>query len=264
MKSAKIVVLGVAGVAAVGAVMLTSNLRTPPQAIVQTIRETVPTDEVLVVASDLPIGTVVNESHLRWQAWPKGSTSQSMILRSSSPDAITDITGSVARVAAVGGEPVNRDKMIKGANAGFLAAILPSGSRAVAINIASSGARSAGGFILPNDRVDILRTFRDDDATRQRASEVYATETILQNIRILAIGQRVQEVNGEKVVTGETATLELDPKQSELVMLAQRSGELSLALRSLADAGKAPERIADDDRGLTIVRFGVSQSGGRR
>jgi pilus assembly protein CpaB len=265
MKSAKLVVLGIAGAAAASAVWLTSGLRTQPPPVVQTVTQTTPTDEVLVLANDLPVGTVVNASHLRWQAWPTAALSQGMIVRTAKPNAIEDISGSVARAPAIAGEPVNRDKMIKGNNAGFLAAILPSGFRALAINIASSGARSAGGFILPNDRVDILRTYRDDEATRARNTEVYSTETILQNIRVLAIGQRIQEVNGEKVVTGETATLELEPRQAELIMLAQRSGELSLALRSLADANKPPEKVKDDDEeSMTIVRYGVSQTTGKR
>ncbi len=94
---------------------------------------------------------------------------------------------------------------------------------------------------------------------------MFLAETILQNIRVLAIGQNVQERNGEKVVVGETATLELDPRQSELISLAQRTGELSLVLRSLADANKPSDiPVAREDAGLTIVRFGVSQTVGKK
>jgi pilus assembly protein CpaB len=268
MKSAKIVVLGIAGTAAAAAVWLTSGLRTPPPAVaplVERVVQTTPTDEVLVAANELPVGTLVNNTHLRWQAWPTAALADGMIVRSKSPNAIEDVAGSVARLSSLAGEPIVPHKMVKGPNAGFLAALLPSGMRAVAINIASSGARSAGGFILPHDRVDILRTYRDDEATRARNSEVYSTETILQNVKILAIGQRFEDRGGERVVTGETATLELEPRQAELVMLAQRSGELSLALRSLADANKPPTKISDDDKdGLTVVRFGVSQQSGKR
>ena len=75
---------------------------------------------------------------------------------------------------------------------------------------------------------------------------------------MLAIGQTIQERNGEKVVTGETATLELTPAQAETVTLAQKIGQLSLALRSLADAqrGRTPMREGRDS-GLTVVRYGV-------
>jgi pilus assembly protein CpaB len=163
------------------------------------------------------------------------------------------------------GEPIRKDKLIKGANGGFMSAILPEGRRALAINIVSSGARTAGGFILPNDRVDVINTRRDDEATRIRQADAFVSETILQNIRVLAIGQNVQERNGEKVVIGETATLELDPRQAEVVTLAQRMGELALVLRSLSDASKPEENpVSRDEAGLTIVRYGVSQTIGKK
>jgi pilus assembly protein CpaB len=188
-----------------------------------------------------------------------------MITKDRVPNGLEDTVGSISRAPSLAGEPIRRDKMIKGANGGFMSAVLPTGMRAVAINIVSSGARSAGGFILPNDRVDIMRTGRDDEATRSRQTETFTTETILQNIRVLAIGQNVQERNGERVVIGETATLELDPRQAELIMLAQRSGELSLALRSLADANRPSEApVSREDAGLTIVRFGNAQTIGKR
>ena len=152
-----------------------------------------------------------------------------------------------------------------------MSAILPEGRRALAINIVSSGARTAGGFILPNDRVDVISTRRDDEATRIKQADVFVSETILQNIRVLAIGQNIQERKGlfqseaEKVVIGETATLELDPRQAEVVTLAQRMGELALVLRSLSDANKPVENpVSRDEAGLTIVRYGVSQTIGKK
>jgi pilus assembly protein CpaB len=267
MKPAKLIVLGVAGFAALSAVWLTSSLRTP-QVIVapqQASAPTVPMTEVLIASLDLPVGNAVTQDQLRWQPWPKTAVSDLMITRDAMPNGLEETVGAISRAPSLAGEPIRRDKMIKGANGGFMSAVLPSGMRAVAINIVSSGARSAGGFILPNDRVDVMRTGRDDDATRSRQAEAFTTETILQNIRILAIGQNIQERNGEKVVVGETATLELDPRQSELIMLAQRTGELSLALRSLADANKPAEvPVAREDAGLTVVRYGQSQTIGKR
>jgi pilus assembly protein CpaB len=266
MKPAKLIVLGVAGVAALSAVWLTSGLRTPQ--VVMKSQEAAPSvamTEVLIASVDLPVGSTVNADQLRWQPWPRTAVSELMITKDRTPGGLEDTVGAVSRAPSLAGEPVRRDKMIKGANGGFMSAVLPTGMRAVAINIVSSGARSAGGFILPNDRVDIMRTGRDDEATRSRQSETFITETILQNIRVLAIGQNIQERNGEKVVVGETATLELDPRQAELIMLAQRSGELSLALRSLADANKQAEApAAREESGLTIVRFGNAQTIGKR
>jgi pilus assembly protein CpaB len=269
MKPAKLMVLGVAGVAALSAVWLTSSLRTP-QVIVKTETQasapSVSTTEVLVAAIDLPVGSSVTPEQLRWQQWPRSAVSELMITKDREPKGLEDSAGAISRSPSLAGEPIRKDKLIKGAAGGFMSAVLPSGMRAVAINIVSSGARSAGGFILPNDRVDIMRTGRDDDATRARQIETYATETILQNIRVLAIGQNIQERNGEKVVVGETATLELEPRQAELIMLAQRSGELSLALRSLSDANKTVEApvAPREEGGLTIVRYGNSQTVGKR
>jgi pilus assembly protein CpaB len=265
MKPAKMMVLGVAGVAALSAVWLTSGLRTP-QVVVREAQapESVPMTDVLVAAVELQVGSQVNAEHLRWQRWPTASLSEFMITKESMPTGIDEISGSISRGASLQGEPVRRDKMIKGANAGFMSAILPTGRRAVAINIVSSGAKTAGGFVLPNDRVDILRTGRDDDATKSRQSDVFVSETILHNIRVLAIGQNVQERNGEKVVVGETATLELDPKQAELITLAQRTGELSLVLRSLADNKAIETPTTREETGLTIVRYGVSQTVGKK
>ncbi len=266
MKPAKLMVLGVAGVAALSAVWLTSSLRTP-QVVVQAAApvQTIPMAEVLVAAAELPMGSGVTAEQLRWQGWPRSALSEAMITKDSMPNGIAEIAGSVSRASTMMGEPVRRERLIKGANGGFMSAILPEGRRAVAINIVSSGAKTAGGFVLPNDRVDVIRTGRDDEAGRSKQAEAFVAETILQNIRVLAIGQNVQERNGEKVIVGETATMELDPKQAELITLAQRTGELSLVLRSLADANKSVEApVAREESGLTIVRFGVTQTIGKK
>ena len=158
---------------------------------------------------------------------------------------------------------MRRDKLIKAGAGGFMSAILPSGERAVAIKIDNGGDTSAGGFILPNDRVDVVQLARDDDATKARGVEVMTAQTILANVRVLAIGQNVEEQNGKKVVTGANATLELDPDQVNLIVLAQRAGgaNLHLALRSLADSGGPAEtRLGGAARsGLTVIRFGAAQ-----
>ncbi|WP_347976586.1 Flp pilus assembly protein CpaB [Bosea vestrisii] len=158
----------------------------------------------------------------------------------------------MARAPLYSSEPVRREKLLK-ADSGFLSAILPPGKRAVAITTDNRGANTAGGFILPNDRVDVVRTSRDDSNSKDGSPPV--SEILVANVRVLAIGQSIQEKNGEKVVIGETATLELDPKHVEAVTLAQKTSTLSLALRSLQDAGeKSPP---SDEGGLTLVRFGV-------
>jgi pilus assembly protein CpaB len=136
--------------------------------------------------------------------------------------------------------------------------------RAVAVSIDTRGANSAGGFILPNDRVDVIKTSRDDEGSKSSGGDIQTAETVLSNVRVLAVGQNVQERGADRVATGETATLEVSASQAELLALAQKVGQLSLALRSLSDAGQT-ERVQDDSNGgLTVVRYGVARSVAKR
>ena len=175
----------------------------------------------------------------------------------------------MTREAFLRGEPMRRDKLVKGGNSGFMSAILPSGMRAVAIKIDSAGDSSAGGFILPNDRVDVISIFHDEEASKARGTTVIGARTILANVRVLAIGQNVQEENGKKVVVGANATLELDPAQAELIILAQQTGNsnLHLVLRSLADSAGQAETVGEANGtnadSLTIVRYGAPQAATR-
>jgi len=246
MKIARLAVLGIALAAGVAAAFMISGSKGPsPTVEVTAPQPLVESDDVLVAAHALDVGAPVGEADIRWQAWPRPEIAAGMIVKSAEPNAIDDIKGSVSRGEFFPGEPMRREKLVKGPNSGFLSAILPSGYRAVAINIDNAGAASAGGFILPNDRVDVLRTFRDDEAGKQLGTDVYRSETILTNVRVLAIGTNVQEKNGDHVVQGSTATLEVDPRQAEQLILAQRVGQLSLSLRSMADAGKTDDVSSD-------------------
>jgi pilus assembly protein CpaB len=154
---------------------------------------------------------------------------------------VEKLKGSIARLAMYGGEPLRRSKLV-GEGQSFMSSILPSGSRAVATQIAAD--TSAGGFILPNDFVDVIMTRRSDTAG---AGSGFITETILQNIKVLAIDQAIQEdEEGRRVKVGETATLELTPQQAEIITVAQQMADrLTLALRSVADAQEEPQAEAD-------------------
>jgi pilus assembly protein CpaB len=264
MKRARLAVLGVAIVAGGGAAIMMSGGDPPPPVVVQAPAPKLDTVDVLVAAVDLPMGQTLKPSDLRWQPWPANMTPNGAVKRSDAPGALEETAGSIARTALLGGEPIRRERLIKADGSGFMSAILPSGMRAVAISIDTRGATSAGGFILPNDRVDLIRTYRDDESSRNGGVDTHLSETILANIRVLAIGQNVQERNGEKVVTGETATLELTPGQAEVVTLAQKTGQLSLALRSLADAHQDTPREERADQALTVVRYGVPKQAPKR
>jgi pilus assembly protein CpaB len=265
MKSARLAVLGIAILAGgAAAYMMSGGDPTPPPHV-----EAAPvmnTVDVLVAAADIPTGQSLKSADLRWIAWPAESTPSAVIRRSEFPNAVEETVGSIARSNFFGSEPIRREKLIKADGSGFMAAILPAGMRAVAISIDTRGASSAGGFILPNDRVDIIRTYRDDESSRSGGVDVHMSETILTNIRVLAIGQNIQERNGEKVVTGETATLELAPAQAEMIALAQKIGQLSLSLRSIADANQTQDapRVDRAENALTIVRFGVPKQSAKR
>ncbi|NNM74943.1 Flp pilus assembly protein CpaB [Enterovirga aerilata] len=260
MKPARLIVLvtalGAAGLAAV--IMMRSG--EPAQVVVQT--ETAPSKsiDVLVASADLPIGQVLKPGDIRWQPWPADLAPTGALTRDAAPNATAELEGSLVRVPFVAGEPMRREKLVRADGAGFMSAILPSGMRALAISIDTRGATSAGGFILPGDRVDVLRIYRDEEASKAGGSDVQVAETLLSNVRVLAIGQNVQERQGERVVTGETATLELNPSQAELLALAQRQGQLSLALRSLADAKQVASRDDRSDGALTVIRAGVARA----
>lgn len=266
MNIARLGVLGVAVLAGGVALYLSGGQKPIAPAVVELVKPApqIEMDEVLVAAKEIGFGAVIGEQDLTWQQWPKNTVPFGLIRKSEKPTAVADYKGAVARGTFVPNEPLRPEKLIKGQNAGFMSAILPQGSRAVAINIDSGGATTAGGFILPNDRVDIVRTYRDEEAAKAGGGDTFNSETILTNVRVLAIGQNIEERrNGEKVVVGSNATLELDPRQAEMIILAQRVGQLSLVLRAMVDSAKpgeaatSPVPDAGSDKNLTIVRFGV-------
>ncbi len=263
MKKSRLLVLALAVAAAGGAFVLANAPK--PEVVEATAPVAAPppqADEVLTAAHDLPIGTILADADLAWQSWPKSAVGTSMIAKGADPKAVEDIKGSIVRSPSVAGEPIYRDKLIKGAGSGFMSAILPTGMRAVAINIDSQGSTSAGGFILPNDRVDVVHTFNDQSKAAASGGQATVTsETLMRNVRVLAIGQNVQEKNGQSVVVGSNATLELDPVQAETVILAQRIGQLSLTLRSALDANKDSAVAEKSDKTFTIVRYGTATEG---
>jgi pilus assembly protein CpaB len=255
MKPARMAILGVALSSGLLAGYL-SSIATKPETVppAQAKVVEVAATDVLVAATDLPLGAKLGASGLRWLPWPANGLSSTMILKSEVPDAIAQFTGSMVRDSFVGNEPIRREKLIK-ADSGFLAAILPEGKRAFAISIDQRGSNSAGTLILPNDHVDVISIFKDWKASKSQDGEVYSSEILLQNIRVLAIGPNIEERNGARVAVGETATLELDPEQGNAIALAQRTGSLALALRSVADASALqPARVSDATATVSIVR----------
>jgi len=256
MNNARIVVLAIAiGAGGIAAYLARGSDDNPapaqPVAQLQTV-------DILVAKSDIGLGHSVKPDDLQWQTWPAATTSNSFISRANKADAIKEITGSIARSPFIAGEPIREQKLVKADGSGFMAAILPAGYRAVSTEI--SPETGAGGFILPNDRVDVLLTKRDKSMDGKGA-DIAVSEIILSNIRVLAIDQAPKEKEGASALVGRTVTLELKPDQTEMLARSRQSGTLSLALRSIADIKtvEKPEEPAERrGENLNVIRYGVA------
>lgn len=257
MKAARVVVLAVA-LGAGGVAALLAGRSDKPQDQKPAPVATVVSVDVLVAKADIPIGHRLSPQDVTWQAWPASASSGNFIRKQDNPGAIEGLTDSIARASFVSGEPIREEKLVKAKGSGYMAAILPPGMRAVSVGVSAES--GASGFILPNDRVDIVLTRRDKEAEKAAGTEVHVSETILSDVRVLAIDQQVEEKNGQKVVVGKTATLELTPSQVETVELSRSIGTMSLALRSITDIGKGKPAADNDSRtgAVNIIRFGVN------
>jgi pilus assembly protein CpaB len=260
MKPARIIVLVIAVVAGGIAAFLAGRSEPPPPPPAPVAQ--LETTDVLIAAADVGLGNKVTAQDLRWQTWPAAAAGSNFIRKNERPDAINELVGSVARAPFSAGEPIREGKLVKANGSGYMAAILPQGMRAISVEI--SPETGAGGFILPNDHVDVILTRRDKAAERTSGgAEVHTSEVILSNVRVLAIDQTVEEKNGQRVVVGKTATLELSQSQAETLARSRQQGMLSLALRSLVDFNGKDQPETDDDsggrrRGVDVVRFGVT------
>ena len=255
MNTARIVVLAIAigagGIAAYLASGANDNPAPAPVAQMQTV-------DILVAKSDIGLGRSVKPDDLQWQTWPAATASSSFISRASKADAIKEITGSIARMPFIAGEPIREQKLVKADGSGFMAAILPAGHRAISTEI--SPETGAGGFILPNDRVDVLLTKREKNPDKA-GPDIASAEVILTNVRVLAIDQAPKEKEGSNSLVGKTVTLELKPEQAETLARSRQGGTLTLALRSIADINaveKPDERLNRRGENLNVIRYGVA------
>src|SRR5450432_2436455 len=254
MNTARIVVLtialGAGGVAAYLASGSDKTLPAEPVAQLQTV-------DVLVAKSDIGLGQTVKPEDMQWQSWPAATASNSFIRRPERADATTQIAGSIARAPFIAGEPIREAKLVKAVGSGFMAAILPSGMRAISTEI--SAETGAGGFILPNDRVDVILSKRDKNPDKA-GPDLVNSEIILSNVRVLAIDQAPKEKDGQNAVVGKTVTLELKPEQAETLARARQTGTLALALRSIADLNVVETKSSDPRKSdnINVVRYGVS------
>ena len=266
MKAARLIVLGVALAAGGAAAMLAAGLRQPEAPKAEPPPPPLATVDVLVAKTDLNTGQVVGASDIGWQIWPAASVNATFIKRTDRPDAIKDFEGAIVRSSLIAGEPIRDPKVVAAKGGGFMAAILPHGMRAISLDIAPD--TGAGGFILPNDHVDVLLTRHDKATEKASGLEKFISETILRNVRVLAVDQSVEEKDGKKVVIGKTATIELDPQQAEMLALSHQLGTLSLTLRSILDSQSPTPETAEDRDGNNVsvntVRYCVSTQSTQR
>ena len=255
MKTARLVVLAIALSAGGIAAYLASGSDSKPSATEPVAQ--LQTVEVLVAKADIGLGQPVGPNEVQWQTWPQATTSNNFIRRPDRPDAPAQLVGSIARSPFIAGEPIREPKLVKTNGSGFMAAVLPGGMRAVSTEI--SPETGAGGFILPNDRVDVLLSKREKQVSADGPPiEIVSSQVVVKNVRVLAIDQAPKEKEGQNAVLGKTATLEMTPDDVEVLAKARLSGTLSLALRSIADSKVTTIASTPDNKLITIYRGATS------
>ncbi len=246
MKSSQIIVLAVALVAAVGAGIVAKGFMNQPAPQLQPqIAEAPPApppvevEEVLVMAAPIGVGEALKAEQMRWQKWPTDVVDPTYIVKKTEPDAIDKLVSTTVRVPLTIGEPIRKNRLV-GFGKNYMSAVLPKGMRALAVRVSSES--TGGGFVLPNDYVDLMGVKKEEGQIR--------TDIILENVRVLAIDQFFKQgPEGPQTSIGQTATLELSPEEVELVTIAQQTyDQLSLVLRSVKDVGIRPPLPPEGER----------------
>jgi pilus assembly protein CpaB len=191
-------------------------------------------NEVLVAAKPLPLGTLIAADMLVFQPWPKDMVEKAYFLKGETDPAT--LVGKVVRHTIIAGQPVTQGALVGPGENGFLAAALSPGMRAITVSVSDTS--GVGGFVFPGDRVDLVLT---QEIAGGEGQPLKTSETIVRNLRVLAVDQRVDDTSTEAKV-GRTATLEVTPKLVEKIAVAQTIGSLSLSLRSIADSAAELER----------------------
>ena len=287
MKPARIIVICIAAVAAIGLALVVramgSSSGEPTAVAAAAAVDTRPMAKVLVAARDLQPGQRLTEGDMAWKDWPVDEVNPAFITDGSVPldaaeaeatrpegavasvtraaanlaggGAKADYVGSVVRDPILAGEPIVGRKIVRAGDSGYMAAYLEPGMRAMAIRVTVETA--AGGFILPGDRVDVVLT-RETNLSNVGAQEGdrsrFTSATVMRNIKVLAIDQSTRAGEDAQAVVGATATLEVSPADTEALALAKSEGELSLVLRSYADTGGPSGAVSSGRREVSAVR----------
>ena len=278
MSPMRLIILFGAALAAMAAAFLVRNM-SAPTTVTQTVTDLqteiqtkqVSEVQVLVARRDLAIGDRLATSDFEWAPWPELNIVDGYLTEADNPDATQNMAGAIVRIPIFNREPIMPAKLVLANDSSLMAALLTPGMRAISVEISTESA--SGGFILPNDKVDVILTHEVQIQTEQMVTERPATTTIIKNVRVLAIDQVFKpDENGGSSQIGNTATLEVSAKEAELVALSQRMGTLSLSLRPWSDAGDSMGRESRTDMltgdggsgagGIKIYRNGQATSAG--
>jgi pilus assembly protein CpaB len=226
-----------------------------------------PPVQVIVAAKDLPVGEDLTADDMKLQDWPKGSVFPGAIVNDPQKKLTDQIKGRLVRAVAVG-EPLMQSALVQESKGNFVAAELADGMRAVAVETTKAN-KAAGGFIQPGDYVDVILTYRQQIDYKGANPEVSnmlqtnlekeATETILQNVRVLALDQSPKPDDDPKNAglgkIGKTVTLEVNMHDAEVLALAGQIGDISLSLRKLGDNKIYPRdtEVVTDERITTAA-----------
>lgn len=265
MKPARIILILVAVIAAGLAAFLVLGMnRTETNTVVTEVVREEAKSKVLVASRAIGIGERLTAASLQWQDWPEGAVRSEYVTSAAVPNAPEELTGAVVRFEFFPGEPIREAKLVR-ADQGYLSAVLAPGMRGVSVGV--DAVSSAGGFIVPNDHVDVVLTTQGDQGQQ--------SQVLMTNVRVLAIGKRLGELGTTGAATdtdGSTpqsqtfdnstiATLELFPGQAESLINGSTRGQLSLTLRSVVDF--KPNSLADaggSNQSVRLIRFGREQS----
>lgn len=269
MRVSRIVLLLVALIAGgLAAYLATRGGGEPAQApVTQVVQEA--RAQVLIAKNNIGVGERLTADNVQWQDWPEGAVRAEYITSASTPNAIDQMKGAIARFELFPGEPIQQNKLVR-SDQGYLSAVLDKGMRGVSISVAAESA--SGGFIVPNDHVDVI-------LTQPGPSGQQTSSTLLSNVRVLAINTRLGETGKtggpedessdpnaspkSQVFPGTAiATLELDPPQAETIVNASQLGRLSLALRSIVDFAPKPGEQDNLKRNapIKLIRYGQEAS----
>jgi len=270
MSARQLIVLVVAAVAAIGALLLIRGMGSRQAAAPEADASAIAGEQVLVAARDVSQGAALAPSDLAVVLFPTDSVAPSFVRLSAQPSAQADYVGAVTRRSFARGEPITTAGVVMPEGRGFMAAQLAPGFRAVSIEIDDSTA--AGGYIQPNDRVDVIVTTRTQSPDGG-SNEQVNSNIVLEDVRVLALGETTQTQNeGEapQTINAGVAVLELTAEDARTLALADELGSISLALRGvlvetvgMTGQGSSGRSLSQHSGAVRIHQFGAVSGGSR-